>query len=685
MPRKTASKKATKTQGKTSAAAAKPRRRSRTRKKMPPLPEGSAQARLPEADATAVAEAASPTDVDMIVARQRAEARERAFAARKQMKGLSRVDILSALATGSAQINAATREISAAGHQMQTAISEVETSAQEAASATTQSLNAAREILGAAHTSLKASNLSLQRIENIETLINLGVRGVQGLIRGISTAQEVNTAAGAAVRQVDRQSLKISKQLEAIGAVAESISLLSFNAALEASRAGRHGAGFSIVADEVRQLAAKASQSTRQVEEIISEIGVRVAKSVTDMEESLVDGQRWQTAGEGLLAQLQRCNANVNQVQQDASSISSRAQELSDGLTRAERETSVVKGATRNAERAANEANNALAEQQNALRGIESAAKEIAERTLELQQGGDQGVAVEELSTIADELSATVQETSASATQITDSLDLISEEAARLQQSTAANEDLFDRIENAMEVSQQLAASSASTTGELSDLLGSTREAVAELTDSVDSAAVNNLRYAENVRTLDGEILRIEESIDAMLSMSIITNVLAVNGRIEGARAGEHGGGFTTVSEDIRSLAEETASQVLSMRRMLRSMQLAVGLVAADLEKAGYAVRAEVENGRGVSDRLAGISDDITGVLTGTQEIATALQQASASAMESRSALQQIASAASQTATATQEAASASQQQASSISQLASSVDEMAVQIPYLK
>ena len=93
----------------------------------------------------------------------------------------------------------------------------------------------------------------------------------------------VETSAGA-IKALGDQSKQIGHIVETITSIASQTNLLALNAAIEAARAGEQGRGFTVVAEEVRKLAADSAQAARQIGNLVKNIQERTSESVNAMQ-----------------------------------------------------------------------------------------------------------------------------------------------------------------------------------------------------------------------------------------------------------------------------------------------------------------------------------------------------------------------------------------------------------------
>jgi methyl-accepting chemotaxis protein len=272
-------------------------------------------------------------------------------------------------------------------------------------SAATTASRMASDIERVAADAGQVSEASLQTKASAEH----GAAAVRETVASMAQIQQVVSEAVGKVEELGKLGEKIGAVVETIDDIAEQTNLLALNAAIEAARAGEHGRGFAVVADEVRKLAERSQRETKAIADLIREVQGSTQEAVRSMElgsARVEEGSaRADQAGHALAEILTAVEATVEQVG-----------------------------------------------------GIATAAQEMA--------AGARGVvgAMETISAVVEDSSAATEEMAAQAGQVTGTIDSIaaasSENGSATEQVSASAQEISGQIERIAEEAEHLASTS---------------------------------------------------------------------------------------------------------------------------------------------------------------------------------------------------------------------------------
>jgi len=144
--------------------------------------------------------------------------------------------------------------------------------------------NLAREMAEIAGNTNNSAQMASESAIHASEVAERGGKIVEQSIEGMQRIRETVTETSVRVRVLGQNSTRISEITEFISDIASRTNLLALNASIEAARAGNSGRGFTIIADEIRNLAERSSRSAGEITKLIDDIQTGMSETVMAME-----------------------------------------------------------------------------------------------------------------------------------------------------------------------------------------------------------------------------------------------------------------------------------------------------------------------------------------------------------------------------------------------------------------
>ncbi|OLN21518.1 methyl-accepting chemotaxis protein [Domibacillus antri] len=230
------------------------------------------------------------------------------------------------------QVAAASEQLSANAEQTSKATEQISSTMQQVAAGTENQARSAEE------TSRTVNEMSIgikQISENSQQVSHTAAKaldkageGNQSIQTAVDQMNSINNTVhrlGEVISSLGRRSKEIGQIIEVITGISAQTNLLALNAAIEAARAGEHGKGFAVVADEVRKLAEQSSESAQQISQLVAAIQDETEKAVISMENAtkeVVEG----------IGVVETAGASFGQIQHSVSEVAGQIQEISSAV-----------------------------------------------------------------------------------------------------------------------------------------------------------------------------------------------------------------------------------------------------------------------------------------------------------------------------------------------------------------
>jgi len=303
---------------------------------------------------------------------------------RKMIQDISAVS--EQVASSSEELLASSEQTTNATNQVVTSIQEVAHNVEIQGRNTIESANALSEITEAVQKMANSSGKVANSVNETTKQAHLGNDYIQKVMEQMNVIYESANETSTVMNDLENRSKEIGKIIEVITGISNQTNLLALNASIEAARAGEQGKGFSVVADEIRNLAEQSKDSASKITEIIKLIqkdthkaAERAKNDIDQVDHGLKMVHETGNTFKEILQSITAINIETEELSAISEEISATIQELNASV---EEITKLAENSTKNASEIA-----AASEEQLAtLEEITSSAMALADMAEKLQE-----------------------------------------------------------------------------------------------------------------------------------------------------------------------------------------------------------------------------------------------------------------------------------------------------------
>lgn len=236
--------------------------------------------------------------------------------------------------------------LSSSAAQISTSTSQLAASATETAVGISETTTTVEEVRQTAHVSSQKARQVSESAQRAATVVETGQRSTEEMLAGMERIQQQMESIAESMVRLSDQSQAIGQIVATVEDLAGQSKLLAVNASIEAVKAGEHGKGFSVVAQEVKSLAEQSRQATAQVRTILGDIQRATHTAVLATEQGNAAVAAGVRQSEQAAQSIQALSASVVEAAQAAVQIAASSQQQLVGVDQVATAMESIKGAS---------------------------------------------------------------------------------------------------------------------------------------------------------------------------------------------------------------------------------------------------------------------------------------------------------------------------------------------------